>query len=159
MIGARSRDQRHPGSYVTRPTAVSSSVTISALPNGKDRISPAAPISFACKLSISSPRLVDWRSGRDGECGREIDHEAIPHPDDPVACRADLRVVRDDHESLVALAVESPQESKDLRRFGGVEIPRRLVREDERRGIDECPGDRHPLLLAARQLVRPVAGT
>ena len=40
----------------------------------------------------------------------------------------------------------------------GVELARGLVREEELGPVGERPGDGDPLLLAARQLVRPVAG-
>ena len=42
--------------------------------------------------------------------------------------------------------------SKDFGAGCGVEIPGRLVRKDERGIVDERPGDRHTLLLTARQL-------
>ena len=41
---------------------------------------------------------------------------------------------------------------------GAVEVPGRLVGQQQRRPMDDGPGDGHPLLLAAAELVRPVPG-
>ena len=47
------------------------------------------------------------------------------------------------------------QEVEDLARRVGVEIARRLIRQENRRPQGYRPGYRHPLLLAAGELARP----
>ena len=84
--------------------------------------------------------------------------QPVAHPHDAVAGLADLRVVGDQEEGLAVLSVELAEEREDLGRPLGVQVAGRLVGEDERRAVDERTGDRHPLLLAARQLGRPVVG-
>ena len=69
-----------------------------------------------------------------------------------------LGIVGDQDERLAVVPVELPQEGQDLRRALGVQVAGRLVGQDQRRLVDEGPGDRHPLLLAARQLGRAVVG-
>ena len=66
--------------------------------------------------------------------------------------RADLGVVGHDHESLAALAVEAAEEGQDIGRPRRVEVPGRLVTQHQRGPIDERPGDRNALLLAAGEL-------
>jgi len=46
------------------------------------------------------------------------------------------------------------QQAHDPDGGAGVEVARRLVGEQDRRPVHERPGDRHPLLLTAGQLVR-----
>ena len=41
---------------------------------------------------------------------------------------------------------------------GGIQIPRRLVRKEKGRVVDQCAGHSHPLLLAATELARQVFG-
>ena len=93
---------------------------------------------------------------RPAELGAE--HEAVAHPDDPVARRADLGVVGHDHEGLAAFAVEAAEEREHVGSPRRVEVAGRLVAEDEAGPIDERSGDRHALLLAAGELVRAVPG-
>ena len=75
---------------------------------------------------------------------------AIAAVDNPVD---DLRLVNnrvmagDDHGSAVPL-----QPSQDVHKFFRelrVEMGGRFVRDDDRRIIDQCPGDRHPLGFSA----------
>ena len=54
--------------------------------------------------------------------------------------------------------VELAQERQDLVGPLGVQVAGRLVGQDQRRLVDERPGDRDALLLAARQLGRTVVG-
>ena len=57
---------------------------------------------------------------------------------------------------VLRLALEPPEDPVDLVAGLRVELAGRLVAEDEDRVLDQGPGDRHPLLLAPRHLVRPV---
>src|SRR5687768_8917527 len=71
----------------------------------------------------------------------------------PLRVATDVLLVRDHHDG-VPLFMHLADEGHDLVRRLRVEVPRRLVGQDERRPIDEGAGDRRPLLLAAGQLVR-----
>ena len=71
---------------------------------------------------------------------------------------ADRDVVGDDQEAEAAPDVELAHERDDLLRVLGVEVAGRLVGPDDRRVVDERAGDRDPLALPARQLVRDVVG-
>ena len=62
----------------------------------------------------------------------------------------------DDDEGRLPLALEPAEDPVDLVAGLRVELAGRLVGQDEDRVLDQGPGDRHPLLLAARQLVGPV---
>ena len=59
--------------------------------------------------------------------------------------------------SVVPLALQPAQQLHDLGAGAAVEVAGRLVGEHQRRLADDGPRDRHPLPLAAGQLVRPVA--
>ena len=78
---------------------------------------------------------------------------AVPDPHDPPAPGGDVGLVGDDDDGL-ALAVEVGEEVEDLVAGLGVEVAGGLVGQEERRALDQGAGDRHPLALAARHLVR-----
>src|SRR5919201_747335 len=63
-----------------------------------------------------------------------------------------LAVVRD-HEDRRPRAVDAVEELHDPDRGVGVEVPGRLVADEERRVVHEGTRDRDALLLAARELV------
>ena len=67
------------------------------------------------------------------------------------SCVTSRTVVRSGPSAMLAEQVED-----GLARLG-VERGGRLVGEDQRRLVDQGPGDRHPLLLAAGEL-RPAGG-
>ena len=62
----------------------------------------------------------------------------------------------DDHQRRLPLVLEPAEDPVDLVAGLRVELAGRLVGQDEDRVLDQGPGDRHPLLLAARQLVGPM---
>jgi hypothetical protein len=64
--------------------------------------------------------------------------------------------VRHHHRRLPVGGDRVAQQREDGRARGGIEVPRRLVGEQDRRLGDQRPRDRHALLLAARQLGRLV---
>ena len=72
--------------------------------------------------------------------------------DRPLADRANQLAVVRRHEDGGPFRVDLAEQVHDLEGEIGIEIARRLVREDERRLVDERPRDRDALLLAARQL-------
>ena len=62
----------------------------------------------------------------------------------------------DDHQGAPPLGLVLPEDREDLVAGPRVQLAGRLVRQDEARGLDQGPRDRHPLLLAAGELVRAV---
>ena len=75
---------------------------------------------------------------------------AVPHLDRPCTDRGRLGVMRDHNDRLVEFLVEFTEHLKDDRRIFGVEIARRLIRENDRRTVDHGTSKRDPLLLTAR---------
>ncbi len=72
---------------------------------------------------------------------------------DPAAGEGgDGGVVRDEDEGGAALAPEVDEDVEDRGARRAVEVPRRLVGEEERRARTEGPGQRHALLLAPGEL-------
>src|SRR5438067_1558208 len=77
---------------------------------------------------------------------------AVAHLDDAAAHGGGLRVVRDHDDGLVEAVVHLLKHVQDDGRVLGVEVPRRLVGEDECGLGDDGAGERHALLLAAGKL-------
>jgi hypothetical protein len=86
-------------------------------------------------------------------------HEAaVAELNDDVGDVEQERVVRG-HDRRDALAPdELAYELHDLERVGRIELCSRLVRDQKLGAVGERPADGHPLLLASRELVGPVAG-
>ena len=61
-----------------------------------------------------------------------------------------------EHDRACAAVVERLQQREDLARRAAVEVPGRLVGEQDLRVVGERARDRHALLFAARELLRPV---
>src|SRR5581483_4130157 len=80
---------------------------------------------------------------------------AVADADDPVGDPRRLRIVADEHRRALVLAHELADERVDLVGRLGVELPRRLVGEEDARLVRECRAERDPLLLTARELRRP----
>ena len=122
-------------------------------------------LSFMGSQSVAQTR----RFGR--SCGaRPVSRPAAPGPwrrpsaheapveqlDDPVGDLEHHRVVgRDDRRDALG-PDDVPDEQHDPLPGLRVELAGRLVGEQQPRPVRERPGDRDPLLLAARELVRPV---
>src|SRR5215472_91772 len=103
-----------------------------------------------------------WRpSGRSLRSGCVADwhvayHAAVTQPDYAVSVTGQLEVVGHDHEGDTLLAVQPPHQPHQLLRRLRVHGPGWLVAEHHGGPVDQSPGDRHPLLLPPRQLVRTV---
>src|SRR5215510_6059204 len=69
-----------------------------------------------------------------------------------------IPVMGDEDQSPASFAARSREKRADLTCVLIVEVADRLVGEDERGIVDECPGNRDALLLAATQFRRPVPG-
>src|ERR687883_203818 len=74
--------------------------------------------------------------------------------DHALAHLVDHLAVVGDHEDRRPRAVDAVEELHDPDGRVGVEVPGRLVADEERRVVHERPRDRDALLLAARELVR-----
>ena len=85
------------------------------------------------------------------------DHHAVAHADTATRLVGHVFLVRDD-DDRDSLAVEFAQHRQDLALALAVEVPRRLVGQDHTRAIDQRPGDRHALLLAAGEFIGAVVG-
>jgi hypothetical protein len=78
--------------------------------------------------------------------------------EDPVGHVPDCRVVGDEEHGLARLPVEAPQQPQDHATGLEIELAGGLITQQDRRILHQCPGDRHPLLLASRQLGWEVIG-
>src|SRR4051794_39868745 len=66
---------------------------------------------------------------------------------------SNVRLVSDKDDGVPAL-IKILEQLHDFFTGPGIEITSRLIRENDRRIIDQSPGNRDPLALAAGQLVR-----
>ena len=147
----------------TRRSATSPRVTVAARTRTRTSRSAGVGISSSRELQDvrrSRPRQHDRPHPRHATCamGGASATSAVLHVDDAVGGASDARVVGDDDHRLPALPVEAPEEGHDLGRSGRVEVAGRLVGQQQRRLVHEGSRERDPLLLAARELHRPVAG-
>jgi hypothetical protein len=88
--------------------------------------------------------------------GDVLDDAAVGEEEDPIGHRGGARIVRHHHRRLAELVDRLPQEPQHLAAGRGIEIPRRLVREDHLRPRHEGSRERDPLLLTAGELRRPM---
>src|SRR6476661_2732151 len=83
-----------------------------------------------------------------------VAHErAVGELDDPLAQLVDDLVVVGGHDDGRAGAVDPVQQAHDAQAGGRVEVAGGLVGDEDRRLVDEGPGDGHALLLAPGELV------
>ena len=95
----------------------------------------------------------------DGLGVAELFDVAVEHDRDPVAHAHRLfLVVRDEDEGDAELGLEQLELDLHLLAELAVERAQRLVEQQHAGPVDECPGERHPLLLAARELARLAVG-
>jgi hypothetical protein len=80
----------------------------------------------------------------------------VAERDPPGQPRRQLPVVGDDDDGRAG-PVQVPDQGHDGRAGAAVEVAGRLVGQHDRRPSDQRPGHRHPLALAAGQVVRVVA--
>ncbi len=81
------------------------------------------------------------------------DDRAVAQQHHAVGERSHLGVMRHQYDREPAAAIEPLQGGHDVERSFGVEVPGRLVGEEDRRVVDQRARHRDALLLAARQLV------
>src|SRR5215472_3358862 len=94
-----------------------------------------------------------WRGAR------VLDDPAVQQMNLPLAALGDARIVGDQQQgrTVPCLILEETIDDQTARR--GIEISRWLVREQQFRSTDKGAGDRHALLLAARELPRIMGQT
>src|SRR5580658_221288 len=137
-----------------------STPTMAAMP----MLMPSADSAARTGL-LSSPRLpTRSRSRRDSRelppsrsRRRITDDPPVPDLDAPFHGRGHVVVVGDDHDGR-AVPVQLAEQLQEGRASGGVQVAGRLVGHDQGGPAGQGPGDGGALLLAARQLVRPVPG-
>ena len=89
------------------------------------------------------------------DAGRRLDvgeDRAIAERDDAIGAGGHFGIVRDDDHRQPLLAVETAKQRDHVLAGAAVEVAGRLVAHEDRRAVDERPGDRHALLLAAGEL-------
>src|SRR5690242_9249496 len=123
----------------------------------------ASAVSASLSLWASRPLIVTFRmSGRqrshplqDRIGGRLVElahYRPVGQEDHPVRVGGTRGVVRHHHDRLAEFGDRLPQEGEHVGRGVGVEVARRLVGKDEGRLVDQRPGARDALLLAAGKL-------
>src|SRR5512135_929222 len=86
------------------------------------------------------------------------DDEPVLEVDPLPGPRGDVRLVGDHDHGDVLLVVELLEDGHDLEAGLAVEVAGGLVGQDHGGVVEQGPGDGHPLLLAARELVGLVVG-
>src|SRR5207249_6712591 len=89
------------------------------------------------------------------EDGLGVRDDAVAHAHYAPAVRGDIGLVGDHDDGLPEL-VEPLEDREDLRARVGVEVPRRLVRENHRGIVEQRPRDRDALLLSTGELAGAV---
>ena len=115
------------------------------------------PRRAARTLSGQVTRPAAWMNGvRISARARGVgEDEPVANPDHPLGVAGDVRLVGDEHHGAPG-GVQVGEDRHHVLARVGVQVAGRLVGEDQRRVGDDGPGDRHPLLLAARHLARQV---
>src|SRR5438128_6311870 len=87
-----------------------------------------------------------------------LEDSAVLDDEHAIGIGRGLRVVRDEDDGLAAPDTRPVQRVEDAATGRVVEVAGRLVGEEQRGPRDERPRDRHPLLLAGRELIGLVVG-
>src|SRR5690606_37523538 len=116
-----------------------------ALPAEAGRLEPVIfSVAIRSLLRAAARRVADV-----------LDDFAVAQPDDALAVRRDVGLVRDDDDRLT-VGVQLVEQREDLDRRLRVEVAGRLVREQDRRPRHARPRDRAPPALPAGELIRQV---
>lgn len=84
-------------------------------------------------------------------------YESVTYLDYPSRTGSDIRIVGNENDGL-SLGMEAFENREDFRTGFRIESSRRLVGENDGRISNDCPGNRHALLLSAGKFVRTVPG-
>src|SRR5579884_97137 len=136
----------------------------------------ASPVAAESCRRSRRRRPQDERAGRVGGCRGRVGRVAVQHLarpprvghalvagdqtvaelDHPVRVLGNVRLMGDEHDGHPARLVQVLEEGHDLLAGARIERAGRLVGQDQARLGDQGASHRHPLLLPARQLRRPV---
>jgi len=78
-----------------------------------------------------------------------IDQLSIRHLEHPVAAARKRLIMRNDNKGNPFMSVEVEEDIEEFGPRRRIQIPRRLIREDDFRLKDERPCNRNPLLLTS----------
>src|SRR5690606_37396822 len=84
-----------------------------------------------------------------------LDHAAVAEPDEATGVLGNRRVMRDE-DDRPAFLIELREQRQNFRAALAVERASRLVGQNDGGVVHERAGNGHALLLAARELCRPV---
>src|SRR6186997_689870 len=104
-------------------------------------------------LTIATPRMIANGIG----VAQLLDDAAVREEEHAIGDGGGVRVMGDHDGRLPVVRDHLAHEVENLGARGGVEVSGRLVREDDGWPRRESAGDGHTLLLAARELRRPVS--
>jgi hypothetical protein len=90
---------------------------------------------------------------RVGGHGGQLPEGAVLQPQHPVGDLVQAGVVADDHHRPAIFGGQLAQQPGDLAADGAVEVGSGLIGQDQRGVVGQGPGDGHPLLFPARQLL------
>src|SRR6185436_2354022 len=135
----------------TRPTTEATPMTTPSIVSAARRRLVRRRESASRRSSRAFIRRVAAAPSR----GRAVREPPVADVDLASRRRRNLGVVGD-QDDRAAGAMELAEQPENFLPGGGVEVPRRLVREDQGRVGDDRPRDRDSLLLAAGQLGRLV---
>src|SRR6266545_4234175 len=136
------------------PLTIATPSTIASAVRTARNLRPRSPLRVTL---IIVPQLTQRRQHLALARAAERFHDAaVRQEEDPVGNGRRRRVVRD-HDGRLTVGLDRvAQKLEDLVTRLRVEVARRLVREHDRRPRNHCASDRDSLLLAARELGRPV---
>src|ERR1700723_3321473 len=100
------------------------------------------------------PHPLEDRIG--GRLLKVADHGTVGAEHHPVRVRGPARVVRDHDDGLAEAGHRAPQERPRVGGSSGFQVAGGVIGEDEGRLVDQRPGARDALLLAAGHLARTV---
>jgi hypothetical protein len=83
---------------------------------------------------------------------------AVEHVNHSIRLFGQMLVVGDNHKGC-PISIQPPKELQDILPRGGIQLPGRLIRQQQRRSIRQRSGNRHSLHLSTRQLCCLVPGT
>ena len=127
-------------------------------PAGLDGHGPGQPGDGGLAQALQRLELRQGPGDPHGDAGERVgDDPAADHVDDAIGVVDHALIVSDQEDGRPLGTVRhAPEQLQDRLAGFGVERGGRLVGEDQRRVIDERPGDGDPLLLAPRERCRQV---
>src|SRR6266511_4190172 len=132
--------------------------TIASAVSARRSLWDSSPLMVAFDMARSAPELLHQVEDLvGGGVGHLVNDLAVLEEQHVVGVGGGARVVGHHHDRLAELVDRAPQEAEQLGAGVGVEVAGGLVGKDDRGRGRQRPGGGDPLLLAARELARPVA--